>query len=713
VSLRVPLWFKKNVEQSETCLHKNVASFVAPLRLPKNMKYKNPIRILTPAQIKRLDSTTLKSIKKEILLHFQLTEGPTIERNGIVVDKNEVLEIFEELQQNLTLHLQIYKNKDLVHFLESGSMSFFSSRAAQQMVLEDREQQYQINGYIAFKLNQETAKFLENVNGSTPNRLSVIFDYTSKMAPEQQDKSYNKAYVTLKAKIDDLPVAHPHPFSRQGGMALHESIPELVDLDFYNCFPYLPGAFKDIGFMYAAWCHNNVVNGAIRRQNLFGKYRRGDLFTLLEAYDIAEDVTTSENFKRTGRDLRQYLKVTKRSASSHRINTKKKPKVNISNKKSQSPNNKRTNSSGRSNTTKRKVRTKSSDGPWAKFLRWAFFSIIVIRLLFTIAECSNKKSSFAGEGELAERVMEETDSKTKTKTKTRRALGESRVGDKNEGWEQILIRSDLQDSLVELDYDVAVMPSQINDFATFIPEEVFDKYKGKEMDFVLQVRDTAFPTQVFRHRFRYDLAKNGRRKRIVYDGRKNSNGNKDRLTIDRMKRLTKPMLGTITRYSSGGTMSTKKTSFEITYNKSKADAPRVEGLHGAVDDGRFEKYKSYEISEGLSEEYKNLVMNNLNIIHYKDLKLGNYYTLKKSLSYPLVVPDMTEAPFSITKLEEIKGTLNYYSCSNEDDIALCSLNGEGYVVRYFVDRKAKRVVRMQMAIVGLRGGVVEVIEVVL
>ncbi len=684
------------------------------------MKYKNPIRILTPTQIKRLDPTTLKSIKKEILLHFQLTEDPTIERNGIAVDKNEVLQIFEELQQNLTLHLQIHKNKDLVHFLETGSMSFFLNRAAQQLVLDNADQQYEINGYIAFKLNQVTAKLLEDVNGSTPKRLSAIFDYTSKMASEQQDKSYNKAYVTLKAKVDDLPVVHPHPFAG-GSVLLHKHIPELVDLDFYNCFPYLPGAFKDIGFMYAVWCHNNVVNGAIRRQNLFGKYRRGDLFTILEAYDIAENVTTSENFKRTGRDLREYLRVTKRSTRTYRKNTKAKTKVEILKKQSKNPNNKRTNSSNNNrskNTTKRKVRTKSSDGPWATFLRWAFFSVILIRLLFTLAECSTKKKSSVREREWADQSIEVDEGSEKlrrnrNRNSNRRLLGEIWVGDNPKGWAPVLTRSSFQDSLVELDYEVAVMPTTIQKFATFIPEEVYDKYKGREMDFVLQVRDIDFPDQVFRHRFRYDLTKNGRYKKVIYDGRKNKNGVKDLLVLDRMRKSTKPIVGTITRYSTEKEKATRKASFEIAYDQEKAQAPREIGPHGAVNDGRFEKYNSYQISEGLSEKYKNLIMNNLNIVHYKSLKLGNFYTLKKGISYlPLTGSDLTEAPFAITILEEIKGKLNYYSSSNEDDIAICSLNGEGYVIRYFVDRKAKRVVRMQMAIAGVRGEVVEVIEVV-
>ena len=507
-----------------------------------------------------------------------------------------------------------------------------------------------------------------------------------------------------------MPVEHPHPFSKRGGMALHESIPELVDLDFYNCFPYLPGAFKDIGFMYAAWCHNNVVNGAIRRQNLFGKYRRGDLFTILEAYDIAEHVTTSDNFRRTGRDLRQYLKVTKRTASTLRTNTKR---------TSQNSNNKRTNSNNRNATTKRKVRTKSSDGSWAMFLRGVFLVVILVRLIFSITECSIKKSSSGRETVWTDQGNRGTPSEqTKRRqdnyqNRSRILLGEDWVGDKTKGWGQVLTRIDLQDSLVELDYDMAVMPSMIQNFKTFILDEVYDKYTGKEIDFVLQVRDPDFSEQVFRHRFRYDLTRNGRYKKVIYDGRKNKNGDKDRLTIDRMKKRAEPILGTITRYAAKGTTFTRKANFEITYDKNKSEAPRVEGAHGAVDDGRFEKYKGYEISKGLSEQYKNLIMNNLNIIHYKTLKLGNFYTLKKALSYPLVIPDMIETPFSITSLEEIKGTLNYYTCSNEDCIAICSLNGAGYVVRYFVDRKAKRVVRMQMAITDLKGGVVEVIEVVL
>jgi hypothetical protein len=271
------------------------------------MRYINPIRILSPDQITRLEASTIKSIKKEILLHFQLTEDITIERNGFKLDKNRVLELFEELEKNLTLHLRIFENKLLLQFLENKNHLFFYRPDVQQLVIEDKANDYAINEYIVSELNNMIAGALEKPNEHTPFLFSEILKYTSKIPKEQQDKAYQKAYLFAKAKVDALRLSYSDPFVSENSFAFHDKLQEQVNFLFYNCFANLPAPFAEIGARYAIWCHNNIVVKVIRKSTFYDNYDWADLLVLREAYDVAVHVANGSAIKTHRASFRNYM----------------------------------------------------------------------------------------------------------------------------------------------------------------------------------------------------------------------------------------------------------------------------------------------------------------------------------------------------------------------------------------------------------------------
>jgi len=226
------------------------------------MSYTNPLSIFSKEQIEKLNVDNLKSLKKETLLYFQLSDEATIERNGKQLDKNQVLEIFDTLQSDLDLHLKIYNNKSLLEFLEYQKMDFFSDTHSQEHVLNDAKHKDRINDILAEVLNKYTASILTNPRFSALGQLKLIASYTSQVGQNFQDKVYARSYQELKAFVDKNREQYETPFMQDEGLSFHPDLDKQVNPLLYRCFEYLPGPFRDIAFLYAAWCHNNIVNKA-------------------------------------------------------------------------------------------------------------------------------------------------------------------------------------------------------------------------------------------------------------------------------------------------------------------------------------------------------------------------------------------------------------------------------------------------------------------
>ena len=272
------------------------------------MSYTNPLSIFSPEQIDTLSAEKLKSLKKETLLYFQLSDDATIERNGKQLDKNQVLEIFETLQSELDLHLKIYQNKPLLEFLEYQKMDFFSDNNSQDLVLNDSEHKSQINETLAEELNKYTSSIISNVRFSTLGQLELIAKYSEKVDQKFKDNAYSKAYRELKAFVDKMREQYTSPFLMTEGLSFHPDLDKQVNPLLYRCFEYLPGPFQDIGFLYAAWCHNDIVNKALNREADFTKYKRLNLKTVSKAMEIAINVSDNDSLQKSSHQVKEILK---------------------------------------------------------------------------------------------------------------------------------------------------------------------------------------------------------------------------------------------------------------------------------------------------------------------------------------------------------------------------------------------------------------------
>lgn len=86
------------------------------------MNYQSPLRFVTDA-VDVSDPKTIQRLKRQLLTEFELNNQQPLVRDGISLSKHEALTMFDALTpQTWGFHQQIWANKPLLSFLESGDI---------------------------------------------------------------------------------------------------------------------------------------------------------------------------------------------------------------------------------------------------------------------------------------------------------------------------------------------------------------------------------------------------------------------------------------------------------------------------------------------------------------------------------------------------------------------------------------------------------------
>ncbi len=686
------------------------------------MTYTNPLGIFSEAQLDKLTDKHLKSLKKEILLHFQLSDKATIDRNGKQYDKNQILEIFDDLQQNLEVHLKIFNNKALLAFLENADLDFFKNKQAIDAVQRDYLFRDRIDKHVAEQINLVSASLVNKLTAKSPEALESILNYSSKMSSNIKDKAYNKAYLGLKTHVDNLRKKYPHPFIASSGLIIHPDLYELIDPVFYDCFKHLPGAFQDIGYTYGVWCHNEIVNKAFERETMYFLYERNDLSVIVKAMEIGCNVTKSEAFRENTQEIKNYLADQ---------DLKPKPQQAKFQSQSQSKSQSQTQASSKSQsqsppTSRQKTpryrqgNSKSSAAGTGKTLITAILVIVgILRLLLGIAQC-NKNDSYTrnnGYGQQQD-YQKEVQDLIKKQTRASRLQNQTKllryIGDDKSMWNSKLLRTEEVNNVIELDYEVDVFPTNYQDFSFLIPDKIKEKYFGESKDYVVKFSNKDFPGRSFSYRFRCNVNSMDRKNSVTLDKKSSNDGNKLSFTVKRLLKRKK-LKGTITRYGTVDNIFTElvKVPFEIADDLETE--PIVEEVNPnkipSFSEEKFDRWDDYSISNIKDQHYKNIILNNFNQVAHKVLKQGNYYSIQTMASYyPRSQGDQLLEP-KTESVTELKGNLHLEYVSSEDEVATLSMYGNNFYIRYFVSGETKRIIGMNMATPSGMGDVVEVIEV--
>lgn len=90
-----------------------------------NLMYQSPIHIIPSYDLTRINPTSLKRLRKELTLRFELKQTTQIELNNYLFDKETLFKQLAELSKNGAFHQQIFQNKPLLQFLEKGKVMLF------------------------------------------------------------------------------------------------------------------------------------------------------------------------------------------------------------------------------------------------------------------------------------------------------------------------------------------------------------------------------------------------------------------------------------------------------------------------------------------------------------------------------------------------------------------------------------------------------------
>lgn len=670
------------------------------------MTYTNPLGIFTTDQLEKLSESNLKSLKKEILLHFQLSDDPTIERNGVQYDKNQILSIFDDLQQNLNVHLNIFENKTLLSFLQNGELDFFDNKEVIDKVQRDYLYREKIDKHISEQLNHVTAKLVNNVTPESPKKLASILAYSKNMSNNLKDKAYNKAYLESKTHVDQLRKTYPSPFVASSMLIVQPKLDELIDPTFYDCFKHLPGAFQDIGFTYGVWCHNDIVNKAFQRDSNYTNFDRDSLSIIAKAMEIGCHVSKSEAFKENTREIKNYL-------ASGQSSFKSTPYTQTK-QKTASPN-KQSSSKKQQPTYQRRKRHSNTGSPSGKTILTIVLVIFgTLRLLVGISKCTDNNSYNRGSraGVTQEDLLRDIERRqarnARTTRKAKEALLQQYVGNDTTNWNPTLLRTEVVNKVIELDYEVDIFPSNYTDFSFLVPNNIKEKYFGETKDYVVKFTSKDFPKRSMSHRFRTVINHMERKNSVTLDQVRSETGSKLSMTTKRLLK-NKSLKGSITKYTTTSKTPTSKVLFEI--RDDIEIAPQVEeaGKLPTFAEEKFDRWDDYKISNVPDQMYKNIILNNFNQVAHKVLKKGNYYAIQTMATYTPTPLD--NLGFKTSNIQEIKGHVRLDYISMEDDIATITLYGENFYIRYFISNDTKRMIGMNMCTMNQQINVVEVIEV--
>lgn len=133
--------------------------------------YQSPIRTFESLGIspENIDPAQLRMERKRLLLEIQISETQTTHLGDKEVGKNDVIELFDQLEniQDLSYHQAIFNHPFLLHFLENGSVS--PKKSEQHLIHFDKQEEWDgftrfVSPYLAQSFDKLMSKVLLNTN---------------------------------------------------------------------------------------------------------------------------------------------------------------------------------------------------------------------------------------------------------------------------------------------------------------------------------------------------------------------------------------------------------------------------------------------------------------------------------------------------------------------------------------------------------------------
>lgn len=624
------------------------------------MSEQNPLRIFTNKQLFELDQSKLKQLKKEALLEFQLTDHATIKLNGFEIDKNGVLEIFEELKPNLDLHLFINKNKSLNNFLNLGKIDLFEDYNTIHKIKSLENYKEVIELKIIARLKKMVLQKVEKIEFSSYVYIEKIKHFVNKLNPALEDEVFSTVFEKIKNQIAYLEDNFSNPFSKPWGTTFHPELETYVRISYYKVLKSLPIGFKELTRKYCIWCNNLVYNAVQRTPNL-QEYSTEDLILLRHAAKIGSNAHNKSGNLQFADSIKAHL-------------------------------NARISSSGSEPTF-----------PWQIILYVFLFIWFIVHLSKSFNNSSNRNYGYQKEDPISqsyvtdiiyEELEKEASIEEPNSTKVK-PFSLDYAGEKKKSVNPQLVSQKEHKAYTELIFNVDAFPSKTNYLTQLIPESISKKHKGNWWPIVMKFRHPKISGSTLEHRLEMDFTTE---KWITtprdYQNKKPKFTDACYLSLKKIATSNFPLKGIISRVDAESSKVLHSNSFIIQRVAANNYEVTMSPSGKKLSFDR-EYMSSLDPHNSLKEVDKfAIALKNIEVVNSKYLKEGNFYLLENVYGYR--INKSTKKDFPNDKIIKESATLNYYITSDIDNTSYVQLKGKKVSLKYFADFISGRIKGMSM-----------------
>lgn len=222
------------------------------------MQYTSPLHFLADKNPADITPANLKKWRKEYLLKFDLLQQPTVTVAGKEFDKNQLQAAFDLMKTDADFHIKLYKNKQLLAFLENGDTTFFRVNGKIEE-LADPEFKAKIKPYFVHRFSETLHKCTTNRGFQSIRTLKEIRESYFKMPADFADEAYSKTFAFLENHVNEGIKNLSDPYKEGVKRGLKKEAVQFFDLHTLNVFLNLPDYFSSIANKYAILAHNYLV----------------------------------------------------------------------------------------------------------------------------------------------------------------------------------------------------------------------------------------------------------------------------------------------------------------------------------------------------------------------------------------------------------------------------------------------------------------------
>ncbi len=222
------------------------------------MQYWSPYHII-PKDLRKgsfPDKGMIKKAKKRWIAEFDVQNSPTIMVKDKELDKNAILQLFEQFEneQTIEFHTEIYKRPELLNFLESGDPAIFQKKDEITLLMLEPGFAKFVGPYFAERYNELLYKALKNHDAAEVKKLCSNISY---MTGSFESSCFQKSFrfINLKAvELQDVSKKSVDQYVEDGAV-LH-----LFPPSFIKTINNLPGYFDTAINKYTKETEDLAIN---------------------------------------------------------------------------------------------------------------------------------------------------------------------------------------------------------------------------------------------------------------------------------------------------------------------------------------------------------------------------------------------------------------------------------------------------------------------